>query len=144
MRMMLRMGKGGLLHTVPATYPVTHHTRNKNNPKKPKAKFFIRRFWNQYQHLSGYDKRIELLKKYAEIVVFKRNRWELKQKREEFLRIRAFNEFFKKACSACGNEKVIRHHVIQLQNGGTNSFENIIPVCERCHSDIHPHLPREM
>jgi len=41
-------------------------------------------------------------------------------------------------CWGCGIVgKLIRHHVIQLQNGGTNWHENIELVCEVCHDEVH-------
>lgn len=36
-----------------------------------------------------------------------------------------------------------RHHVVQLQNGGRNIPENIVPLCEHCHKMIHPWLEVE-
>lgn len=36
---------------------------------------------------------------------------------------------------------VIRHHIIQLQNGGpVTTSNNIVYLCNTCHSDVHPWL----
>lgn len=32
------------------------------------------------------------------------------------------------------------HHVIQVQNGGSNAPRNIVRLCHRCHRDVHPWL----
>lgn len=45
-----------------------------------------------------------------------------------------------KKCFACPRPARVRHHVIQLQNGGDNSKENRVSLCEECHSEIHPWL----
>lgn len=44
-------------------------------------------------------------------------------------------------CWACaGFADLVRHHVIQLQNGGTNWHLNTVKICEACHAAIHPWL----
>jgi 5-methylcytosine-specific restriction endonuclease McrA len=48
-------------------------------------------------------------------------------------------DFLKLPCFICGSNKtVVRHHMIQVQHGGTNINKNIITVCESCHEGIHP------
>jgi 5-methylcytosine-specific restriction endonuclease McrA len=34
----------------------------------------------------------------------------------------------------------VRHHIIQIQNGGNNRWQNIIALCNDCHAVIHPWL----
>lgn len=43
-------------------------------------------------------------------------------------------------CFVCFAKSQIRHHMIQLQNGGRNTFNNITNLCNNCHADIHPWL----
>jgi 5-methylcytosine-specific restriction endonuclease McrA len=48
-------------------------------------------------------------------------------------------DFLKLPCFICGSTKMLaRHHMIQLQHGGTNINKNIITVCSDCHEGIHP------
>lgn len=44
-------------------------------------------------------------------------------------------------CWVCQEEKTLfRHHVIQVQHGGSNWDLNIVKICGRCHAEIHPWL----
>ena len=46
-------------------------------------------------------------------------------------------------CWSCsGWADLERHHVIQLQNGGTNWHVNIVRICRECHRHIHPWLSK--
>ena len=43
-------------------------------------------------------------------------------------------------CVKCGSQKSLHvHHKIPLNKGGTNSLDNILTLCERCHNLEHPH-----
>jgi 5-methylcytosine-specific restriction endonuclease McrA len=45
-------------------------------------------------------------------------------------------------CHACGRDgSRVWHHIVQLQNGGTNSPNNLVKVCQPCHAVIHPFMP---
>lgn len=46
-------------------------------------------------------------------------------------------------CFICFSPAQIRHHKIQLQNGGQNSYNNIVSLCRPCHADIHPWLKKQ-
>ena len=35
------------------------------------------------------------------------------------------------------------HHVIQVQNGGSNDTRNLVRLCHRCHKTVHPWLADE-
>lgn len=89
-------------------------------------------------------KRMKFLKTMAQKVVFKRNLQEIKNQRTGFdhnkLVHLALTE--KSNCYTCPNGATLRHHVIQIQNGGKNKRNNIVPLCSKCHSSIHPHLKR--
>lgn len=43
-------------------------------------------------------------------------------------------------CYVCGAPATVRHHIIQLQNGGRNSPRNLMGLCDDCHAEIHPWL----
>lgn len=41
-------------------------------------------------------------------------------------------------CVNCGStEHIEYHHIVPLQNGGTNALSNIVPLCQRCHYLAH-------
>jgi len=46
----------------------------------------------------------------------------------------------RKKCWVCGENAYYQHHIIQLQNGGYDNGINRIPICEGCHSKIHPFM----
>lgn len=47
---------------------------------------------------------------------------------------------YKKICNRCySNKDVQLHHIIPVINGGTNNFNNLIPLCRNCHMDWHYH-----
>ncbi len=45
-------------------------------------------------------------------------------------------------CKLCGAfDRIIHvHHIIPLSRGGSNSYSNLISLCEKCHSSKHPHM----
>lgn len=41
-------------------------------------------------------------------------------------------------CVNCGAESNLHlHHIVPLSLGGTNNIDNIVPLCEECHSKVH-------
>lgn len=46
----------------------------------------------------------------------------------------------RKKCVACDEPATERHHIIPLDAGGPNCKLNIAPLCNPCHSAIHPWL----
>ncbi len=40
-------------------------------------------------------------------------------------------------CFACSKKAKIRHHIIGLAKGGTNSRLNFVSLCRKCHSKVH-------
>ena len=64
--------------------------------------------------------------------------WNYSMKRKRF----GSNRFMKrrkgKQCFVCELKELLhRHHIIPLSNGGVSIKENIVGVCESCHSKIH-------
>lgn len=45
-------------------------------------------------------------------------------------------------CYVCEAKATLRHHVIQVINGGRSKLNNLVPLCRDCHKKIHPHLNR--
>lgn len=40
-------------------------------------------------------------------------------------------------CELCGDHALDAHHIIPLEEGGTNTLDNLICVCRSCHRQIH-------
>ena len=40
-------------------------------------------------------------------------------------------------CAICGGEALDAHHVIPLEEGGTNEKDNLICLCRTCHQQVH-------
>jgi len=45
-----------------------------------------------------------------------------------------------KRCYVCNKRANHRHHVIPISVGGKNGRNNIVPLCDPCHSVVHPHM----
>jgi len=68
----------------------------------------------------------------------------IKQKRATFNNNRMYLRYLRRPCFVCNKPAQIRHHIVQLQHGGTNQQKNVIQLCDGCHCEIHPWLePRE-
>lgn len=67
---------------------------------------------------------------------------EMRARRAGFNRdkVRAFPMAEDCPCYVCGARAALRHHVKPLAGGGRNKRNNIVPLCQSCHADIHPHL----
>lgn len=43
----------------------------------------------------------------------------------------------RKQCWVCKKSAFYQHHIILIKNGGFDSGINRIPICEKCHKEIH-------
>ena len=73
-----------------------------------------------------------------------RKRKKLAEMRAEY-NVKKFTESWRKhisrkQCYICDRNGEVRHHIIGLDNGGSNSHNNIRTLCKKCHSEIHPWL----
>jgi len=69
-------------------------------------------------------------------------------RQKDFYNTKAFilsrdNYECKKCCGKKNNPKLHVHHIIFCSNGGTNSPDNLITLCEPCHNGIHAHKTPE-
>lgn len=66
----------------------------------------------------------------------------LKQRRKEFDKNKkSLLSLRKSICYVCeSNNDLVRHHVIPLHRGGSNSPKNLVPLCNNCHERLHPWL----
>lgn len=86
-----------------------------------------------------YQDRVRLLQKWANVVHAQVYGAELQARRQDHLdRHRRGGSAPCWCCSA--RERLIAHHVVQLQNGGSNDEDNIVYICEACHAEVHPWL----
>ena len=46
----------------------------------------------------------------------------------------------KSTCWVCRKKPYCQHHIILLRNGGFDTRNNRIDICEECHKKIHPWL----
>lgn len=85
--------------------------------------------------------RIALLKQLADVAIDRPPYWDGGVIREEARK--AQRKLWGERCFACRTEarKVYWHHIIQVQNGGSNTPRNLTVICARCHRDVHPWLP---
>jgi len=90
-----------------------------------------------YRSLSK-DYRLKLLIEMSNIIIRKVSDIEVRKTRMYFDKHK-FNENYRiKECFVCLGSGEIRHHIIQLQNGGENIRINIVGLCKKCHAEIHP------
>ena len=51
------------------------------------------------------------------------------------IKSRYFGRF--RICFVCDEKARCNHHIIAIGNGGNNDRDNIVPLCNECHSLIH-------
>jgi 5-methylcytosine-specific restriction endonuclease McrA len=105
-------------------------------------------FWNNFGgHKTHYPKksqsfRLRILQEYAEIKIPFKNQMSIAERRERFNAVKRERHSLgtHKNCWICNGKADVRHHIIQLKNGGINSSRNLVSLCNPCHADVHPHL----
>ncbi len=120
---------------------------NPNHPqvrlKRLKAKFWShfggKKTWRSRRKK---EKTLSVLRKFAAIEIKYKNRLPLVAYRESFNKIKFKRHSLRshRRCFACGGIADVRHHIIQLQNGGDNSKRNLLSLCNPCHAEVHPWL----
>ena len=93
-----------------------------------------RLFWDRVA--SGED-RLFLLRQFAELVIPKKRT--SREVRKSFGR-RLNRDYIQadEKCFVCGETAAHKHHIVQVQNGGTNMRGNFVPLCRPCHCAVHP------
>lgn len=62
---------------------------------------------------------------------------------EELLRKKILKQRGKR-CEICGFEGYVEmHHINPMNNGGINSPENVLILCEKCHANMHGAIKRK-
>lgn len=106
------------------------------------------KFWSMFGGSKNdgrrYDQAVKLqaLIDVSNVKIYYKNKQSPKVYRAKFEEVKRkrHNKLSHKFCFVCLGMADVRHHIIQLQNGGLNSKRNIVSLCYKCHSDIHPWL----
>ena len=99
------------------------------------------RFREDYKLAATKEKRIALLVQMSRKVFIqneqrrKKLRSRFDEKKNLYYRLYGF-------CGVCNGRANVRHHIIQLQNGGGNHGLNLMRLCYGCHAEIHPWLKK--
>lgn len=98
----------------------------------------IELFW---QHVHREADHLELLQIFARQPVIRSAEWNTESIREQATRGTTLSA---DRCFGCGthDRKLYWHHIVQVQNGGSNNPRNRVAICLRCHATIHPWLPK--
>lgn len=111
-------------------------------------------FWKEFKQKENQgigfapERKMEALIKLSEIVIQRPAHIEIvpiADRRAAFNRGRMLIHPFEKypLCFVCGGMATVRHHIITLQNGGTNNRRNVVSLCAPCHALIHPWLDED-
>lgn len=103
-------------------------------------------FWRAQENLAV--DRLQLLRLYAMVVVTRPHGWDPARIRDQFHRNPGLrSEQSTVGCFSCfsRSRKLHRHHVIQIQNNGSNDRRNLTAICDStgeqrgasCHSTLH-------
>jgi len=101
-------------------------------------------FWFQYNTYDDSVARLALLRRFSLVRVRQREHlgeW-ISDHRRAMTRVPAASSSLD-ICWSCGESAIdplVRHHIIQLQRGGSDSPRNLIEICRPCHAEIHPWL----
>lgn len=117
-----------------------HRRKKRRSSQDEQNRIALRRFWARV--LAG-ERRLTLLREFAAVKIAGAYLSPLVVRRR-FMRssVARFDELT--LCWSCTVMPASdRHHVIQVQHGGTNIKENVVPVCTICHGLIHPWMEVE-
>lgn len=111
-------------------------------------KIWLDDFWSYFggkKNLGrGYKQSLKLkhVKRLAQVEVEFKNQRQRVERRKEFDKVKKYRHSLKthEPCFVCLGEANVRHHLIQLKNGGINCKKNIVSLCNDCHEEIHPWL----
>lgn len=98
-------------------------------------------FWIAFKNANDQPTKLDLLRGMADKVFGRPGAWNA-EKRRRFEQIKNKYYQLEGPCKVCGRPSEVRHHIIQLRNGGSNHGSNVIRLCKDCHSEIHPWLRR--
>jgi HNH endonuclease len=125
----------------PVVKPQITVIQNTEHRYKSKNKRVLLLFWRHFKAARTVEMRIQLLRELAEVVRYKPvpktldlHRRKFDKKKHRLARLTG------KDCAVCMSPANVRHHIVQLQNGGINHRKNLVLLCNRCHAEVHPWL----
>lgn len=93
------------------------------------------------------SKKLDLLRIMSEIIIKNPSPEERRKMREGFNESRNTRQSLSgkekliynlsDRCFVCGELPKHRHHIIQIQHGGRNTYRNIVDLCVKCHRRVH-------
>lgn len=91
-------------------------------------------FWTMVN--AGAD-RMALLKQLSPVVIQRPDDWDRADQRAA-----ATPKGRADTCFSCltGDRRLYWHHVLAIQHGGSTRYQNLVPICLKCHAHIHPWL----
>lgn len=91
-------------------------------------------------YIEAQDDRMGALRRFAEIAIVRPADWDFDAIRWEADAHARIVEW--ERCYSCRRQKrdYHRHHIIQVQHGGSNYVRNIVVICDECHAKVHPWL----
>lgn len=104
----------------------------------------LQNFYDDLERNRSLD--IDLLIKYANSPRV-RSSDEIKAVREQFVELRQSIPLLQAAnrCAICYENGLVHlHHIIPINCGGDNHPLNLVPLCEKCHSQVHPWLQSQI
>ena len=126
--------------------------QSKVQPRSLEIARLLKSFWNNFRpfprtggrwrSLVNPDPefRLRLLIELADAVAFIRRGERLNERRRRFKRSTKHDRLIGEPCFVCQSPFGARHHIIQLQHGGSHGKSNLLPLCDDCHAKIHPWL----
>lgn len=110
---------------------------------KGEREYALKGFWEDFRKVKNIDARLRLLSAMAELHFSgsSKSRTKKMRKRFDFTKNKYYSLFG--PCKVCDSRANVRHHIIQISNGGGNHGVNLIRLCNPCHWKIHPWLRAE-
>ena len=100
----------------------------------------LKRFAKQFSQARKIDVRLKLLREMAELKyptirpkLQPLIRAEFDENKHKWLKLKG-------VCAVCDGQPNVRHHIVQIQNGGLNHHSNLLLLCNPCHAEVHPWL----
>lgn len=108
-------------------------------------KQYINDFWGSFGGIKNQginfskEEKLKKLIELSNVIIQYKNNLDLGVRRSKFNNVKFDRHSLKshKNCFICLNNADVRHHIIQLQNGGINSKKNLVSLCNSCHKKIH-------
>lgn len=97
---------------------------------------------DQFYHEAAGGDRIAVLRRFAELAIAREDGWD-----PAAVRVQSGEHLLHAdACFGCRVDRrpLVWHHIIQIQHGGSNLMRNRTALCESCHADVHPWLPKAL